>query len=353
MEAKRNQRMIKPPKLRPGDKIATVSLSWGGPSVFPHRYQIGVQQLKDEFGLRVLEMRHTLEDADWLSRNPRARADDLMQAFADPSIKGIFATIGGDDSIRLLPFLDLNVIKNNPKIFLGYSDTTISHLICHKAGLVSYYGPSIMIEFAENGGIFPYVVQSLRKTLFSSDRIGEVTPSTDGWTVERLDWADTANQNIKRKLNPSTGWKFLQGKGIRRGQLMGGCLEVLDWTRGTEIFPETWQNVILFLETSEEAPPPETVTRTLRAFAALGILHQLSGILFGRPGGEISPDTFANYDRAILQVVNEEQGLSDLPVVTNMDFGHTAPMFILPYGVQAEIDCEKKTFSITENAVTD
>lgn len=345
--------MIKPRKLNPGDKIATVSLSWGGPAVFPHRYRVGVQQLQDEFGLQVAEMPNTLRDAEWLSRNPEARADDLMQAFADPSIKGIFSTIGGDDSIRLLPFLDLKVIRDNPKVFMGYSDTTISHLICYRAGLISFYGPSIMAEFAENGGMFPYMIQSLRRTLFSSGVVGEVRSSTDGWTVERLDWGDSANQNIKRKLNPSTGWKFLQGKGIRRGHLIGGCLEVLDWTRGTEIFPGDWQDAILFIETSEEAPPPELVTRTLRVFAAMCILHQLSGILFARPGGEISPDTFVNYDRAILQVVNEEQGLTDLPVVTNMDFGHTAPLFVLPYGVQAEIDCETKCFSLLENAVTD
>jgi len=95
------------------------------------------------------------------------------------------------------------------------------------------------------------------------------------------------------------------------------------------------------------------VTRILRVFAAMGILQQLSGILFGRPGGEIPLDKFADYDRAILQVVNEEQGLTDLPVITHMDFGHTAPMFVLPYGVQAEIDPEDQTFSILENAVTD
>jgi len=345
--------MIKPPKLNPGDKIATVSLSWGGPSVFPQRYQVGVQELQDEFGVRVVEMPNTLKDADWLRRNPRARADDLMQAFADPSIKGIFDTIGGDDSIRLLPFLDLNVIRDNPKVFMGYSDTTISHLVCYKAGLVSFHGPHIMVEFAENGGMFPYMVQSLRQSIFSTEVIGEVKPATEGWTVEFLDWADPANQQIKRKLNPSTGWKFLQGQGVRRGHLLGGCLEVLDWTRGTEIFPEDWQNAILFLETSEEAPPPVMVTRTLRVFAAMGILQQLSGILFGRPGGTISPETFPDYDRAILQVVNDELGLTDLPVITHMDFGHTTPIFVLPYGVQAEIDPQGETFSIIENAVMD
>lgn len=345
------KRMNKPTKLNRGDKIATISLSWGGPSVFPHRYQIGVQQLKDKFDLKVVEMPNTLRDADWLSKNPKARADDLMQAFADPSIKAIFNTIGGEDSIRLLPFIDLEIIKNNPKIFLGYSDTTISHLVCYKVGLVSFYGPSIMAEFAENGGMFPYMVNSLRQTIFSSEVIGEIKPATDGWTVERLDWGDPANQQIKRKLNPSTGWKFLQGTGAHRGHLIGGCIEVLDWARGTEIFPEDWQGAILFLETSEEAPPPELVTRTLRVFATMGILRQLSGILFGRPGGEVSLEKFEEYDKAILQVVDHEEGLTDLPIITNMDFGHTSPMFVLPYGVQMEIDCDNKRFSILENAV--
>lgn len=345
--------MIKPGKLNPGDKIATVSLSWGGPSVFPQRYRAGIQQLQAEFALQVVEMPNTLRDADWLARNPKARAEDLMQAFADPSIKGIFATIGGGDSIRLLPFMDLKIIRDHPKIFMGYSDTTMSHLVCYKAGLVSFYGPSILAEFAENGGMFPYMVQSLRQTLFSGDAIGEVKPSTDGWTVERLDWAEPANQQIKRRRNPATGWKFLQGKGMRRGHLVGGCLEVFDWVRGTEIFPEDWQDAILFLETSEDAPPPEMVKSTLRVYAAMGILKKISGILFGRPGGEIPIDKFDEYDQAILQVVNEEEGLTDLPIITNMDFGHTSPMFLLPYGVQTEIDFANKRFSIVENAVTD
>ena len=345
--------MIKPSKLNPGDKVATVSLSWGGPSVFPHRYRAGVEQLQAEFDLQVVEIPNALKDAKWLARNPQARAEDLMRAFTNPSIKGIFATIGGDDSIRLLPYLDLDVIRENPKVFLGYSDTTISHLACYKAGLVTFYGPSIMAEFAENGGLFPYMVESLRKTIFSSEAVGEVKPNTNGWTVERLDWGDPANQHQTRKLKPSPGWRFLQGRGVSRGFLVGGCLEVLDWARGTDIFPKQWQDAILFLETSEEAPPPETVERFLRVLAAMGILRKIAGILFGRPGGEMPVEKFEEYDRAILQVVTHEAGLSDLPVLTRMDFGHTSPMFILPYGVQAEIDCENRRFSIIENAITD
>ena len=233
---------------------------------------------------------------------------------------------------------------------MGYSDTTISHLMCYKAGLVSFYGPSILAEFAENGGIFPYIVQSLRQTLFSSKGIGEIKPSTS-WTVERLDWGDPANQNRKRKLNQSAGWNFLQGAGIRRGHLVGGCIEVFDWTRGTELFPENWKDAILFMETSEDMPPPEFVRYALRTYAAMGILHQLSGILFGRPYD--NGDKFTEYDQAILQVVREEERLTDLPIITHMDFGHTSPMFVIPYGLPAEIDCDNQCFSIVENAVVE
>ena len=350
-----NSKIKKPYKLNNGDKVATVSPSWGGPSVFPHRYQAGVHQLEAEFGLEIVEMPHTLKDADWLARNPEARAADLMQAFSDPTIKGIIATIGGSDSIRLLPYIDLNVIYNNPKVFMGFSDTTVSHMMCFKAGLVSFYGPSIMAGFAENGGLFSYMTKSVRKTLFQSDPVGVIEPNTDGWTVEILEWGEPANQEKKRALNPCTGRKYLQGEGIRQGHLLGGCIEVFDWLRGTELCPsiEQWQDTILFLETSEEAPSPRNVKYMLRALAALGALKRLSGILFGRPGGGVPPEQFEEYDQVLLQVVRDEEGLDDLPIITNMDFGHTDPVFVLPYGLMAEIDCEKKQFSILENAVTD
>ena len=347
--------MIKPQKLQPGDKVATISLSWGGPGTLPHRYEAGKRQLQAEFGLTVIETPHALSDASWLQHNPQARAADLMEAFADPAIKAIISTIGGDDSIRILPYLDLDIIRSNPKILLGFSDTTITHLACFKAGLVSFYGPAIMAGFAENGGMFPYMVDSIRKTLFSAAPIGNIEPNTDGWTVEMLDWEDPENQPRKRKLNPSPGWKFIQGKGIRRGYLIGGCFEVLDWLRGTDFWPkpDMWQDAILFLETSEEAPPPSTVQYGLRTYAALGILKRLSGILFARPGGQIAPEQFNEYDEVIRQVVTEEEGLADLPIITHMDFGHTDPMFVLPYGVQTEIDCDAQQFAIVENAVVD
>jgi muramoyltetrapeptide carboxypeptidase LdcA involved in peptidoglycan recycling len=345
--------LIKPRRLNPGDRVAAVSLSWGGPGAYMHRYEAGKRQMEAEFGVQVVEMPHALRPPDWLKRNPRARADDLMAAFADHTIQAIVSTIGGEDSIRILPFVDLDVIRDHPKIFIGYSDATITHIACLKAGLGSFYGPAFMAGFAENGGMFPYMVESVRRTLFCSDPIGEIQPSRDGWTVEFLHWGEPANQERRRALNPSTGWTFLQGTGVRRGHLVGGCLEVLDWLRGSEFWPPpgVWRDAILFLETSEDAPPPAQVRYMLRTLAVLGVLKRLCGLLFGRPGGSVPVERFDEYDRAILDVVRDEEGLTDLPVITRMDFGHTDPMFVLPYGVQAEIDCETKKFSILENAV--
>ncbi len=96
----------KPRVLVPGSRVAIVAPSWGGPGTLPHRYEMGVRELRERFGLEVVEMPHTRSDADWIWRNPQARADDLNAAFADPSIDGIISAIGGFDSVRTLPYLD-------------------------------------------------------------------------------------------------------------------------------------------------------------------------------------------------------------------------------------------------------
>jgi muramoyltetrapeptide carboxypeptidase LdcA involved in peptidoglycan recycling len=345
--------MIKPQILRPGDKVAAISLSWGGPGTFPLRYEAGKRQFEEAFGVNVVETRHALRDPKWISLKPKARADDLMEAFSDPSIKAIISTIGGDDSVRILPHLDLGVICSNPKIFMGYSDTTVTHLACFKAGLTSFYGPAFMSGFAENGGMFPYMVESVRKTLFAADPIGTVLPNMNGWTVEHLEWSKPENQNIRRKLTPPTGWNFLQGLGAHNGHLLGGCTDALEFLKGTDFSPtlEQWRGAILFIENSEEAPSPAVFRRWLRNYGSQGILQVLNGILFGRPGGSIAPERFADYDKVLKQVVSDELGLTDLPIITGMDFGHTDPMFVIPYGVTAEIDCTRKTFSILESGV--
>lgn len=345
--------MIKPKALQTGSRIATISNSWGGPGTFPNRYEIGKRQLEETYGVTVVEMPHTLAEPDWIYRNPQARADDMMAAFSDSSIDGVIATIGGDDSIRLLPHVDLEVIRANPKVFCGYSDTTVSHLMCYQAGLTSFYGPSIMAGFGENTGMHRYTREAFQRAVFQTEALGTLPENKDGWTVEHLDWGNPELQTKVRSLSPCTGWNYLQGKGTHRGHLLGGCVEVLEMLKGTSLWPTPaqWRGAILFLETSEEGMPASALTYILRNYAATGILKNLSGLLIGRPGGQLDPATFKDYDAAILQVVRLEEGLSSLPVVSTMDFGHTDPMLTLPYGIQAEIDCDQRTVSILESAV--
>lgn len=346
--------LVRPPRLRAGDTLAAVSLSWGGPGTFPHRWEAGRRQLEETFGVRVVPTRHALRDAGWLRRNPKARADDLMEAFADPAVRGVVSTIGGDESIRILPHLDLGVLRAHAKVFCGYSDTTVTHLACYAAGLTSFYGPAVMAGFAENGGIDPYLADAVRRTMFTAEAPGEVRPNSGGWTVEWRDWADASAQERRRERRASSGWRWLQGAGAARGRLVGGCAEVLAWMVGTPVWPppEAFDGAVLFLETSEEAPAPLQLERWLRTFASMGILRRVGAILLGRPGGATLPEAeHAKYDEALLTVVRDEEGLTSLPLVAGMDFGHTDPFFVLPYGVLAEVDCDARRFSVVEPAV--
>ena len=206
--------MIKPRALRSGDRVAAISLSAGKPSAYPAAYQDGKRQLEEAFGVQVIESRHALAHSDWLAAHPEARAEDLMEVLSDPSIQGIVSTIGGDDSIRMLPFLDLSFIRENPKVFLGYSDSTITHFAFLKAGVTSFYGPSIMAGFDENGGLLPYTAESVRQALFEPVPSKLISPNNGGWTGASFGWGDEKRNEKRRPLQPCSGWQWIRG--IRR-----------------------------------------------------------------------------------------------------------------------------------------
>ena len=134
--------MRKPEHLRKGDTVAIVSLSSGllGEPWAIHKLHLAKKRLEEDYGLHVQVMPNALRGVEYLDRCPEARADDLMQAFRDQNIRAVFNAIGGDDAIRLLPHVDLDVLRQNPKIFTGFSDTTTNHFMLYKAGVVSYYG---------------------------------------------------------------------------------------------------------------------------------------------------------------------------------------------------------------------
>lgn len=342
--------MIKPKKLNPGDTVALISLSSGiaGEDIFSHKVQIGKARLEKEFGLKVVIMPNAMRGIDYLDKNPQARASDLMMAFDDTNINAIITMIGGDDTVRLLPYIDFDTIRNNPKIFMGYSDTTVNHFMMYKAGLVSFYGPCVFAEFAENAAMHEYTKQYIRQVLFENNDNLSILPSPK-WTSEFLDWANPDNNQIPRKMTgDNKGYEVLQGRGIVQGTLLGGCVDVMPMIIGTELWPnkDQWENSILFLETSEEYPNPNSVKYLLRGLVAQGIIGKISGVIFGKPKDEKYYD---EYKDVLRQVIGKEAGRKQLPILYNINFGHTAPICILPYGIKAEIDCAAGSFKLLES----
>jgi muramoyltetrapeptide carboxypeptidase LdcA involved in peptidoglycan recycling len=341
--------LVKPRALRVGDTVAVISLSSGLSAAFPHRDEAGKRQLAKTFGVRVVDTPNALRDNTFLRANPQARADDLHWALTNEDVAGIVTTIGGDDSIRTVPYLDLDLIAANPKVFMGFSDTTVQHLVNRRAGIATFYGPSLLAGLAENGGIHPFVESSVRTALFSTEPF-ELEAATE-YTEEFLDWSDAALGKQRRRWWPNPGWAWLQGDSAVEGELVGGNAEILEMSKGTPIWPtaQTWHGAVLLLETSEESPPPSNVGHWLQNYAAAGILEHLGALLIARADGYSQQQTFQLW--ATVQRALAESGRPDLPVVANLDHGHTSPMGVLPLGCRARVDPTTRTIRVLESGV--
>jgi len=340
---------LKPERLKKGDTVAAISLSSGAANFFPYRYETGKRQFEETFGLKVVETPNALRSNEWLYVNPRARALDLHWALENPEVKAIISTIGGDDSVRILPYLDVDLISKHPKIFMGFSDTTITLLQYLNAGVVSINGPVFMTCFAENAGMHPYVKNAIQKLLFDAEVLSyEAAPD---WSEQFLDWGVPENQTIKRDFIENDGWHWLQGSKAVEGPLVGGCIEVLEFLKGTQWWPksELWQDAVLFFETSEEKPTPDSVKYWLRNYGSQGILNQINALLFARPMSYRDEEKM-QLESVILQTLKEFDR-EDLVVVTNMDFGHTAPMMPVPLGIKASVNPNNRNFSLLESIV--
>ena len=342
--------MIKPKKLKKGDKVAIVSLSSGiaGDEVFFHRYEFGKKRLEEEFGLEVITMENALIGSEGIKLHPELRAKDLMEAFLDKEIKAVFCNLGGDDTIRLLPYIDFELIRDNPKIFMGYSDTTINHFMLNKAGVVSYYGPCVMAEFAENVKMHDYTKSSILKVLFENSE-GYKILSSDKWTSESLSWMDFNNNNIERKmLSENKGVEILQGNESVEGVLLGGCIDTFHMFIGSEIWPkDDWENKILFLETSEDKPDPSFISQILRNPLMVEVLKKIKGLIIGKP---VDETYYEEYKEAYLEVIQNELKLNNLFVAYNYNFGHTAPMCVLPMGIKVRVNVKNGVIEFLESA---
>ena len=170
---------------------------------------------------------------------------------------------------------------------MGYSDTTVTHFMMNKAGVVSCYGPCVMVEFGEYVQMFDYTENAVKNILFNDSKGYEI-PSCEYWSDDFVPWSEE-NINHKKKTRPEEHhYEVLSGSGIIKGALLGGCIDVFPMIVGTEIWPEPdeWKGKILLLETSEEKPEPNLVKYYLRNLGAQGILDRINGIVVGKPQDE-------------------------------------------------------------------
>ena len=334
--------LIKPERLRPGNTVATISISGGraGDEDLIWRYELGKKRLEEVFGLRVVETPHALMGSRYIYEHPEKRAADLHWPLENAEVKGIIANMGGDDSYRLLPYLDYELIRSHPKIFMGFSDITTSCCIFAHAGVMSYYGPNLLTPIAQPGRLDEYTENAMRRALFSGEMIGRVEPCGRFTPIE---WQDKREEDILWQENP--GYELIQGSGRVRGRLIGGCMGPLKQIMGTEVFPgrELWEGSILFMENLSPYNSALAALHGWRALAASGALDVCAGIITPAMGNE---------DReALLKVLKHEVHRGDIPVLAGVDFGHRTPMTVLPVGALAEIDCQNDSFAILESGV--
>ncbi len=328
--------------------VAVVSLSSGiiGEKAVRFEVDIGIRRL-EAYGLNLRFLPHARKGLDYVKAHPEKRAEDLLAAFRDPEIDMILCAIGGDDTYRLLPYLfEHNELADavTDKVFLGFSDTTINHLMLHKVGLCTFYGQAFLPDLCELGPeMLPYTRRYFEE-LITTGAIREIAPS-DVWYGEREHFTpDQVGTELPPR--PNGGFELLQGPPVFSGKILGGCIDSMydmfngsryadmpELCRKYRLFPEAeeWKGRILLLETSEEKMAPERFRRAAAYLKEAGVFSAVSGVLVGKPMDR-------QYEKEYLDILAEEVGDPTLPIVCNLNVGHATPRCIIPFGVDAVVD---------------
>ena len=339
---------MKPKSLKIGDKLAIISPSGASGAYFPHRVEKGLKALED-LGFKPILFSSVRKSVKGSAGLPEDRAIDLHKAFLDPSISGIIAAIGGLTLNEVLPLIDFNIIKSNPKIFCGYSDNTLLHFALNtQANLISFYGPSLITQFGEHPYPFEYTIKYFLKAVMSNEPIGTIDPSVF-WTDEFLDWHEKKDLVRARKLKDNYDGHIWLKKGKAKGKSFIACLPSIISLHGTKFFPDL-ENSILFLENPEgqelgKGQPLSYINSDLATLKLMGIFERISGLIVGRLYGGKKSEDYDEFFNIILRQTKEY----DFPILANVNFGHSDPIITIPYNVLVELDSEKNLLSIQES----
>lgn len=340
--------MLSVPKLVPGDRVAILSPAFAAPAVAPVLHEQAVQRLRDITGLVPVEYPTTR----LLGASPEARATDVNAAFADPSIRGIIATIGGDDQILVVPHLDAALAQADPKPFIGYSDNTNILNWLWELGVPGYYGGSTAVHLGPGPAVDDVHLRSLRAALLDGGEL-ELTEPGESEDVGKH-WDDPRALTEYGDRESTEPWAWSGPAKRVEGQAWGGCLEVIDQLAIADRLPpvRALEGGILLLETSEERPPANWVGRWLRGLGERGILSAAAGVVIARP--PVSDFEFHPSPEEA-QALREAQRDSVIETVSRYNpeavvcvgvpFGHTRPQWIVPYGGRITLDGAHRTVS--------
>lgn len=334
--------LINPPPLKKEDTIAIVAPSGGLAKLYPHRLDNAIKYFKSQ-GYNIKEFPNTRKNNGWESASPKERAKELMEAFLDKEVKAIICEIGGNTSNKILKYLDFNKIKENPKIFSGYSDISVLHYaINKKSNLLTFYGPCAMVQFGEYPKPLDFTIEYFNKAI-TEKNIGKIEPSKE-WTDEVLDWRKKKDLDRPRKLIKNKGYEWLKN-GEAKGKVLGGCLPSITHLIGTVYWPDH-KDAILFIELSEgvdiyKGKPLAEIDALLADLDNAKIFSQIKGLIVGRPY-RYSKDEEDKFKQIILDNTQDY----NFPILYGVDIGHTDPQITVPLGINAELNSKRNLFKL-------
>jgi len=330
--------LARPPRLRPGDVIGLVSPSAPGAPVAPRRFARAADALRD-MGFEVREGSRTWGTGH-SAGTARERADELNEFLRDPRVRAVVATIGGHTCNAVLPLLDYDALRADPKIIVGYSDITALLLACvTKAGVVAFHGPTLLAEFGEFPAPLPYTRDGFLDVLCRAEPPGPLRQPPE-WTDEFLLW--DSRDTRPRTLAPSRPWSW-PVEGRAAGPLLGGNLDTLSVLGGTGYLPD-FRGAVLLWETVQTSL--SRIDQLLTHLEALGVMDDLAGMIVGHafradPG----------FEEELRGHVAERYASRGFPVVAGVLAGHCDPMPTLPLGCVVALDSARGSIEVVDAAV--
>lgn len=327
-----DRKIIKPKRLKTGDTVGLIA-----PAGYADddEFNQAVQNIEN-LGFKVKTGKNVRQRYLYLAGTDKQRVEDIHWAFTDAEVKAVWTLRGGYGITRLLPQLDFNLIRKNPKIVIGYSDITALLVAIHQqTGLVTFHGPGASSNYSD------YTKNHVLNVL---------TSPTAPYKIE-LSAVNQARTDEAYKTTVIT-------KGKARGKLTGGNLTLLSVMNGTKFQLKDTKGKILFIEDVNE--PPYKVDRMLTQLRQIIDMRQLAGVACGvftennrrpAPPPQTPPPTPEIPETTTLDVLKDRLGDLGIPVIYGLSFGHIREQFTLPLGIEAELDTENATMTFLESGV--